>query len=47
MNEFTWKKKIADFLVSIGLISDSFTGKLIINFNQAGVTSIERTEYIR
>lgn len=42
-NEVEWKKSLALFLTKKGLMNPGDTGKLIINLNQGGVTSVEKT----
>ena len=40
------KKTIAEVLMKCGILKGTETGKIIINLNQGGVTSIEKTESI-
>lgn len=37
-------KSLARFLIGLGLIPQSFTGRLLLDFNQGGVRSIEKSE---
>ncbi len=41
------KKRLVEILKELYIISDSFTGKVVINFGQGGITEIERMEKIR
>ena len=41
------KRRLAQTLKELSIISDSFTGKVFINFGQGGITEIERIEKIR
>jgi len=41
------RKALASFLLGCGIIDGTFTGKIIVNIHQSGVTSITRQEYIR
>ncbi len=40
------KKLILDFLIRANLISEKFTGKVIINVNQGGVRDVIKEEKI-
>lgn len=46
-DEVEWKKSLALFLTKKGLMSSGDTGKLIINLNQGGVTSVEKTMVLK
>lgn len=47
-NTLDLKKILAKLLVDIGIIkADGFTGQIIINLNQGGITMIQRAETIR
>lgn len=41
------KKKLVEILKELYIISETFTGKVFINFGQGGITEIERIEKIR
>ena len=42
-----WKKKLVIALKELGIIKDDFTGQIVINLNQAGITDIKRTETLK
>ena len=46
MDDFQWKDNIAQLLRNLGVIDETFTGRLTINLNQGGVTEIEITEKV-
>ncbi|OPY12532.1 MAG: hypothetical protein A4E69_02160 [Syntrophus sp. PtaB.Bin138] len=39
-----WKKKVSDTLYELNIISDNFSGKVVISFKEGGVSYIEKTE---
>ncbi len=45
------KKKLDQELMKalkeLGLVGEDFTGKLVININQSGVTDVEKTEIVK
>ena len=41
------KKMLVEMLKELFIISDGFTGKVVINFGQGGITELERIEKIR
>ncbi len=41
------KKQLAEILKELYIISETFTGKVVINFGQGGITEIERVEKIK
>lgn len=41
------KKQVAADQVKAGVIPQGFTGRVIIDFNQGGITAIERTEKLK
>lgn len=38
------KKKVIRILEEVGIIKDIFTGKILLNINQSGLTDLEKTE---
>jgi len=46
-NSSDFKKKLAELLRELSIISETFTGKVVINFGQGGITEIERIEKIK
>jgi hypothetical protein len=46
MDNLQWKDVVARLLLNLGVIDESFTGRLTINLNQGGVTEIEVTEKV-
>lgn len=42
-----WKKKVVDNLKILGLMRSDFTGQVIIDCNQGGVTMLTISEKIR
>ena len=42
-----WKKDLAAILKRLDLIKSDYTGKVIVNFNQGGITDLEKTEKIK
>ncbi len=38
------KKIIIDILKSSAIIADNFTGQVVLNFNQGGITGYEKVE---
>jgi hypothetical protein len=47
IEDFDWKRKVSDTLMELDFISDTFTGKIIISFNQGGVTYLEKSEMFK
>ena len=41
------KKMLVEVLKELFIISDGFTGRVVINFGQGGITELERIEKIR
>ncbi len=41
-----WKGELARVLCEIGLIDVNYSGKLVINLNQGGVTEVEKIEKV-
>lgn len=41
-----WKGELARVLCEIGLIDGNYSGKLVINLNQGGVTEVEKVEKV-
>lgn len=37
----SWKKQLVEMLKKEKIIDNNYTGKLVINFNQGGLTSIK------
>lgn len=46
MDNAQWKEDITQLLLNLGVIDETFTGRLTINLNQGGVTEIEITEKV-
>jgi hypothetical protein len=42
-----WKKRIRDTLLDLNIISESFSGKVIISFKEGGISYIEKTETLK
>jgi hypothetical protein len=42
-----WKKKIRDTLLELNIVPEGFNGKVIISFNEGGVSYIEKTETLK
>ena len=42
-----WKKMLAETLRSLGIVKVNTTGKVVVNFNQGGITDIEKTERLK
>jgi len=42
-----WKAKIVEHLRALGVMEPGFTGQLVIDCNQGGITALTRTEKIR
>lgn len=42
-----YKSIIVEIFVKLGLISADFTGKIILNLNQGGLTDVEKTERLK
>lgn len=45
--ELDWKDTLATLLKQLTIISSKETGKLVINLNQGGVTSLEKTVILK
>ena len=45
--DINWKKILAEALKKLGLISNDFTGKIVIDLNQGGVRSLNRSEEVK
>jgi len=41
------KKELIKTLKEMGIIQEMFTGQIIFNINQSGITDIKRTEILR
>lgn len=41
------KKELIKTLKEMGIIKEIFTGQIILNINQSGITDIKRTETLR
>lgn len=39
-----WKKKLSEALKELGIIDEDFKGKVLIELNQGGVRSLDKTE---
>jgi len=44
MNKAGWKEELLKVLRATGVISESYSGRVVINFNQGGVTEVEKVE---
>ncbi len=42
-----WKEKILTVLRLIGLVDKAFTGRIVINMNEGGVTDVHKEERIK
>jgi hypothetical protein len=42
-----WKKVLFAVLNKLGIISEDFTGKIVVNINQGGITDLEKTERLK
>ncbi len=42
-----WKAKMLEQLRALGVMEPGFTGQLVIDCNQGGITALTRTEKIR
>ena len=42
-----WKAVLSDTLKRIGVIKVDMTGKIVVNFNQGGITDLEKTERLK
>lgn len=41
------KKQVVAALVQAGVIPQGFTGRIVVDLNQGGITAIERTEKLK
>ena len=41
-----WKKKLSEALKELGIISEDFNGKILIDLTQGGVRSLDKTEQL-
>ena len=41
-----WKKKLSETLKELGIISEDFNGKILIDLTQGGVRSLDKTEQL-
>ena len=46
MSNESWKSELCRVLCEIGLIDDAYSGRVVINLNQGGVTEVERVQKI-
>ncbi|AMV73659.1 hypothetical protein [Desulfuromonas sp. DDH964] len=44
MNKAGWKEELLKVLRANGLINDGYSGRVVINLNQGGVTEVEKVE---
>lgn len=42
-----WKKCLVEVLLRLKILRPDFTGKIIINLNQGGITDIDRVDKIK
>lgn len=42
-----YKKRLVEILRELSIITETFTGKVVLNFGQGGITEIERIEKIK
>lgn len=42
-----WKKVLSDIMKGLGIVKVDMTGKVVVNFNQGGITDIEKTERLK
>lgn len=45
--DLDWKKKISLLLKKEEIITDKFTGKIIINLNQGAVCNAQKNEFLK
>ena len=46
MERSDWKAELLKILYTTGVIQDGYSGRLVININQGGITEVERVERI-
>ena len=44
MEEADWKEELLKVLRATGLINEGYSGRVVINLNQGGVTDVEKVE---
>lgn len=42
-----WKRDVALTLKSLGLVDESYTGKIVLNLNRGTIVDVERTERLK
>jgi hypothetical protein len=42
-----WKKKVFDTLYELSIITENFSGKVVISFKEGGISYIEKTETLK
>lgn len=42
-----WKIELGSALKTLGLVDGSFTGKIVLNFNEGGISAVERQERLK
>jgi hypothetical protein len=45
--DINWKKVLSEALKKLGIIGEDFTGKIIIDCNQGGIRSLNRSEEVK
>jgi hypothetical protein len=45
--DINWKKILAEALRKLGIVPENFTGKIVIDFNQGGIRSLNRSEDLK
>lgn len=46
MDKTDWKSELLRVLCETGLIQDDYSGRVVINFNQGGITEVEKVEKV-
>lgn len=46
MGQDDWKEELQQVLQAAGLVDDDYTGRIVINLNQGGVTDVEKIQKI-
>ncbi len=44
MDKAGWKEELLKVLRATGLINEGYSGRVVINLNQGGVTEVEKVE---
>lgn len=46
MGKSDWKDQLLEVLLQTGVIQKGFSGRVVININQGGVTELEKVERV-